>query len=59
MTPEDTKSAGDDAREQRTHTSQDEYEADLDLVNCSECDQQFDLGAQPYYGPRCPSCRTS
>ena len=44
---------------QRTHAvSQDEFEANLDLVDCSECGRQFNLGAQSYFGPRCPSCRT-
>lgn len=37
--------------------SQDEFEASMDLVDCTECGQEFNLGAQPYYGPRCPSCR--
>ena len=60
MTTEEAKAIGDDGREQRTHTvSQDEYEANLDLVDCSECGQQFNLGAQAYYGPCCPTCRTS
>ncbi|GAA0448945.1 hypothetical protein GCM10008985_00340 [Halococcus dombrowskii] len=44
---------------QRTHTvSQDGFEANFDLVDCSECGKQFNLGAQSYYGSRCPSCRT-
>ncbi|GAA0460006.1 hypothetical protein GCM10008985_15500 [Halococcus dombrowskii] len=60
MTTGKAKAIGDDGREQRTHTaSQDEIEANYDLVDCSECGQQFNLGAQTYYGPRCPSCRTS
>ena len=55
----------DDCREhspdtQRTHTvTQDEYEASLALIDCSECGRQFNLGAQSYYGPRCPNCRTN
>ena len=49
-----------DAGQRATHTvSQDEFEANLDLVECSECSQQFNLGAQSYYGPRCPRCRTN
>ncbi|EMA56297.1 hypothetical protein [Halococcus thailandensis] len=44
---------------QHTHTvSQDEFEANFDLVGCSECGKQFNLGVQSYYGSRCPSCRT-
>lgn len=44
---------------QRSDTmSQGEFEANLDLVECNECGRQFNLGAQSYFGPRCPSCRT-
>ena len=65
---EETTDTSDDGREHNsttdigqraTHTvSQNEFEANLDLVECSECGQQFNLGAQSYYGPRCPRCRT-
>lgn len=37
--------------------NQDEFEAALDIVKCKECGQEFNLGAQMYYGPLCPSCK--
>ena len=37
--------------------TQDEFEASFDLVECNECDAPFNLGAQPYYNGRCPSCQ--
>jgi Zn finger protein HypA/HybF involved in hydrogenase expression len=39
--------------------SQDEYEASTNLVDCMECGEEFNLGVQPYFGPRCPSCRAA
>jgi Zn finger protein HypA/HybF involved in hydrogenase expression len=39
--------------------SQDEYEASKNLVDCTECGEEFNLGVQPYFGPRCPSCRAA
>jgi len=37
--------------------SQDEFEASRNLIDCEDCGTEFNLGAQPYFGPRCPSCR--
>lgn len=53
-----TADAGQHAT-QRTHAAdQDEFEANLVFVDCSECGRQFNLGARSYFGPRCPSYRT-
>ena len=41
----------------RRSFTQDEFEASFELVECSECDARFNLGAQPYYNGRCPSCQ--
>jgi|AntDeeMinimDraft_5_1070356.scaffolds.fasta_scaffold06267_5 Zn finger protein HypA/HybF involved in hydrogenase expression len=37
--------------------SQDEFDASMNLVDCEDCGTEFNLGVQPYFGPRCPSCR--
>lgn len=37
--------------------SQNEFDASINLVDCQECGTDFNLGAKPYFGPCCPSCR--
>ena len=36
--------------------SQEQFAANLDLVDCEECGTQFNLGGVSYYGPLCPDC---
>jgi len=30
-----------------------------DMMTCRECGEKFDLNGVPYYGPRCPRCRSA
>ena len=46
------------SREKARQTfSQHEFEASRNLIDCEDCGTEFNLGAQPYFGPRCPLCR--
>lgn len=37
--------------------TQDEFEANFQLIECRECGTEFNLGAQMYYDNLCPSCK--
>jgi phage FluMu protein Com len=37
--------------------SQDEFEANYELIECRDCGTQFNLGAQHYYDNKCPECK--
>ncbi|WP_160135672.1 hypothetical protein [Halococcus salsus] len=37
--------------------SQEQFAANLDLVDCEECGTEFNLGGQSYFAPLCPDCK--
>ena len=36
--------------------SQAEFAANLDIRECDNCNAQYNLAGQSYYGPLCPDC---
>ena len=40
-----------------TSWTQDEFEANFELVECRDCGAEFNLGAQMYYDSLCPDCK--